>query len=330
MPGMLGIDVSKHTLAACLVDATTRQMQWELEVPNTPAGITRLLARTPVTAPWVVEPTGRYSLGVARQATAAQRSVLLAQPRKAKAFLSSLSPRAKTDRLDSRGLAVYGSCATLAPYPLKSDAVDQLDQMLAARRGLADALMRLRQQQAELPYAAPALAPSIATLAAQLKELNRQVAVQARALTGDNAFPVAAALDRVPGIGPVTAAALASVLTAKSFPTPDAFVAYIGLDVRVRDSGKHRGQRMLTKQGDAELRWLLYVCAQASLRSTDPVFREQYERERKKGLTSTAALNAVARKMAKLTWSMVRHQTTFNAKRVYEQPDRQEKAVPTP
>ena len=313
-----------------MLDTTTRQVQWELEVPNTPAGITRLLARTPVTVPWVVEPTGRYSLGVARQATAAQRSVLLAQPRKAKAFLSSLSARAKTDRLDSRGLAMYGSCATLAPYPLKSEAMDQLDQLLAARRGLADALMRLRQQQGELPYAAAALEPSIASLAVQLRDVTRQVVVRATAAASVDGFPMVAALDGVPGIGSVTAAALASCLTAQSFPTPDAYVAYVGLDVRVRDSGKHRGQRKLTKQGNAELRRLLYLCAQASLRHKDPVFREQYERERAKGLTSTAALCAVARKMAKLAWSMVRHQTSFDTQRVYEQPDRQKKAAPTP
>jgi transposase len=105
---MLGIDVSKRTLTATLLDPTTRQVQWELEVPHTDAGVARLLARSPLTVPWVLEPTGRWSLNVARQATAAQRSVLLAQPRKAKAFLSSLSSRAKTDRIDSRGLAVYG------------------------------------------------------------------------------------------------------------------------------------------------------------------------------------------------------------------------------
>jgi transposase len=316
---MLGIDVSKDTLTATLIDPTTRQVQWELEVPHTDAGVARLLARSPITAPWVLEPTGRWSLQVARQATAAQRSVLLAQPRKAKAFLSSLSSRAKTDRIDSRGLAVYGCSASLAPYPLKSDAVDQLDQLLTARKGIADAVMRLRQQQTELPYAAVALEPAISGLAAQLKDLDRQVATQSKALSGDDDFPLAVALDEIPGVGPITAAALTSRLLSKSFVTPDAFVAYIGLDVRVRDSGRHRGQRKLTKQGDAQLRRLLYLSAQASLRHKDPTFRAQYEGERGKGLGTTGALCAVARKMAKVAWSMARHRTRYDPQRVRQQ-----------
>jgi transposase len=321
MPIMLGIDVSKGTLAAALVDPATRHVTWEQEFPNTAAGIARLLQRAPANVPLVLEPTGRYGLAIVRQAVAERRTVLMAQPRRAHAFLSSLSPRAKTDRLDSRGLAVYGSCAVLAPYPVKSEAVDQLDQLLTARRGLSGAAMRLRQQQDELPYAAAALEPALVALKTQIALLDRQIADRTTA-EGEAAFPAAAALDQVPGIGPVTAAALASCLTARSFPTSDAFVAYVGLDVRVRDSGKRRGQRALTKQGNAELRRLLYLCAQASLRRTESPFRTQYERERQKGLSTTAALNAVARKLARLSWSMVTKGTTYTADRVYTRPPR--------
>ena len=75
-------------------------------------------------------------------------------------------------------------------------------------------------------------------------------------------------------------------MQSKAFPHPDAFVAYCGLDVRVRDSGQRRGHRTLTKQEDAELRRLLYLSAQASLRSAQSPFKAQYERERAKGLST--------------------------------------------
>ena len=71
------------------------------------------------------------------------------------------------------------------------------------------------------------------------------------------------------------------------------------LDVQVRASGARQGDRGLSKQGNAELRRLLFLCAQASLRAQhDRTFRAQYERERTKGLATTAALCAVARKLA--------------------------------
>ncbi len=95
---MLGIDVSKATLACAYLDP---HLRWERTVPNTPAGVARLLASTPPASPWVLEPTGSYSTPVARQAQDAGRQVLLAPPREAKAFLSSLQPRAKADRPQS-------------------------------------------------------------------------------------------------------------------------------------------------------------------------------------------------------------------------------------
>ena len=314
---MLGIDVAKDTLAAAYCDPASRTIQWEIEVPNSAAGIARLLARTPATAALVVEPTGRYRLLLAQTAVAAGRTVLLAQPRRAKAFQSALHPRAKTDRLDRRGLAPYGSSADLPPYPLKREVMDQLDQLCAARRGLPQALLQLRQQQQRLPFAAAARAPAIASLTAERRRLDRQLAQHTAAAAG--LLPVIAALDAIPGVGPVTAAALASALRSHSFATPDAFVAYAGLDVRVRESGRHRGRSKVSKQGDAELRRLVYLCAQANLRSKDSPFKAQYQRERAKGLTTTAALVAVARKLAKVAWSLVRQGTAFDPERVQQQ-----------
>lgn len=314
---MLGIDVSKDTLSVPLLHPVTRQRQWEGVFPNTATGVRQLLQRTPCAIPWVLEPTGKYSLTVAHQAHAAQRQVLVAPPRKAKAFLSSIQSRAKTDRLDSHGLALYALSVPLHCYPIKSEAVDQLDQLLAARRGIAQALARLGQQRAELPYAADALLPALQALETQRTALDKRIA----AMTADTtAFPAVAALDAVPGIGPVTAAAVASCLHTKAFSHPDAFVAYIGLDVRVRDSGRRSGKRALSKQGNPELRRLLYLCAQANLRVADSPFRGQYQRELAKGLPKTAALCAVARKLARLCWSLARHSTTFDPDRVYRQP----------
>src|SRR5207248_2190768 len=58
---MLGIDVSKDQLTCALLDPTSKQLVWERTVPNSAAGITQLLLATPSAAPWVLEPTGRYS-----------------------------------------------------------------------------------------------------------------------------------------------------------------------------------------------------------------------------------------------------------------------------
>jgi len=323
---MLGIDVSKATLTCTLVEPHTHRVCWETTVPNTTAGIARLVQRTEHGCAWVVEPTGRYSDLVVQHAMQAGRLVLLAQPKRAKAFLAAVSPRAKTDRVDSRGLALYGLSAPLRPFPIKSEAMAQIEQLLAARRGISESMARLRQQQAALPYARTHLATAITALQTEQATIDHELA----ALTRQH--DAVHRLQTIPGVGPVTAAAAGVCLTTKGFGHPDQFVAYMGLDVRVRDSGQHRGKRTLSHQGNAELRRLLYLCAQANVRSRDPdnPFKTQYARERAKGLSSTGALCAVARKLARTCWSLVQHETAYEAARVRQSPTSPHTCLPVP
>lgn len=313
---MLGVDVAKDTLACTLLDPHTRKALWRRSLPNTHAGVQALLAASPAAAPWILEPTGRYSTSVAAQAVAAGRSALLAPPRQAQSFLRSIQCRAKTDKLDSEGLALFALSRPLDPYPLKTKMQEQMDQLLSARRGLARSAATLGQQIHELPHAREPLGKALDEIRAQIKALDTQIA----ALTGRPEMQAAARLRQVPGVGPVTAAALASRLSGKKFSHPDQLVAYVGLDIGVVQSGRKRGETGLTKQGDAELRRLLYLCASASLRAKNSPFKAQYERERAKGLPTTAALCAVARKMAKVCWSIVQHEAEYDPSRVYQQP----------
>jgi len=198
---------------------------------------------------------------------------------------------------------------------VKSEPIDTLDQLLAARKGMVIAHTALKQRVRDLPSPAvqEKLAPALDTLAAQIKSIDKEILLRTEQMEG---FACAKQLMQVHGIGKVTAAAVTSRLVARHFAHPDQFVAFLGLDVRVRDSGKMRGQRRLTKQGDAELRRLLYLCAQASVRTKDSPFRAQYERELAKGLPKTAALCAVGRKMARLCWSLHKHGTKYDPARV--------------
>jgi transposase len=313
---MLGIDVSKDTLACTLFDPQTQKPLWSRTVANTSAGVARLLKQTPDDSPWALEPTGRYSLLAATRAQQAGRSVLLAQPKRARDFLRSIQSRAKTDVLDSHGIGLFALCRPLPPYPLKSIAVEQLDQLLSARKALSASLASFQLQARELAHAAHTLEPVIAALQAQKEAVDKQIAQHTVA---QEEFSIATELEKVPGFGPVTAATLASRLAARPFSHSDAFVAYCGLDVGVRQSGKKNGQTGLTKQGDGELRRLLYLAAQSNLRSKNSPFKAQYERERAKGLSTTAALCAVARKLARLAWSLHKHGTSYDPNRVHQQ-----------
>ncbi|WP_256596250.1 IS110 family transposase, partial [Pseudomonas sp. LAMO17WK12:I9] len=47
----------------------------------------------------------------------------------------------------------------------------------------------------------------------------------------------------IEGIGPLTAAALNLAFLRGSFRSSDAFIAFLGLDVRVKESGRYNGRR---------------------------------------------------------------------------------------
>ncbi len=312
---MLGVDVAKATLQASLVDSA-KKVVWSADVLRTWEGVEGLLAKTPAGVAWVLEPTGRYSREVAEQVVAAGGKALLAQPRRAKAFLSSVQNRVKCDRVDSIGLGMFGHAVPLPPYPLRDEATMQLENLLSTRRTLVDSRTRMAQQAAELPEAKEWLAPVIAFLNQELAKLDREIA---QCLRRDPRWAVAREMQRVPGIGPVTAAAATVCLAARQFEHSDQFVAFMGLDVKIHQSGPKCGELGLTKQGDPELRRLFYLAARAGCGAKDSPFKEQFERELAKGMSKTAAHNAVARKMARLCWSLHRHQTTYEPSRVYTQ-----------
>jgi len=308
---MIGIDVSRATLAVACWDAFRQEVAWVCELPNSAEGLAQLVARTAPGECWALEPTGRYSELVVRTAWAYGRRPLLTPPKAARKFLSSLNLRAKNDRLDATGIARYAAVVPLRSFVLKDEAREELSQLLVLRKSISGNLTTFRQQAQALPRVRDEFTPVIKALQERLGAVDRQLAARARQQ------PAVKQLQAVPGIGLVSASALALRLQTMHFVTYHAFVAYLGLDLRVSDSGQHRGRRRLSRHGDAELRRLLYCCAQASVRAKASPFRMQYERELAKGLPTTGALCAVARKMAKVAWALVKSGQQYDPERVY-------------
>ena len=315
---ILGVDVSKNRLNVTF-DARSGKLR-ETACPNTPAGIQRLLKTTPPQCCWVLEPTGRYGDAAVDLARTAGREVLMADPRRAKAFMRSGPERAKNDPLDGRGLTEYAATRPLPRYPRPTPVTERTRQLLSARKGLSQSLSRLNQQRTQLKLAAAALEPACQALQAQIQSIDAELAALVQDPTHAEEVGAAPRLDAVPGVGPVTATAASACLQTRHFGHPDQFIAYLGLDVTVRESGQRKGKKQISSQGDAELRRLFYLAAQANLRVKHSPFRTQYDRERAKGLPHTGAVCAVARKLAKVCWSLVKHGGKYDPERVYVQP----------
>jgi transposase len=132
----------------------------------------------------------------------------------------------------------------------------------------------------------------------------------------------------ITGVGPVVGIALVNALERVPLKSADAFVAFTGLDPRPDDSGQHRGKRRLSKRGPAELRRLLYMAAMSAVKTK--TWKPLYEHYRAKGLSSTATLVILARRIARTAWSMHTHKTTFDVERLTQQSSRRSLAGVSP
>jgi hypothetical protein len=290
---VLGVDVSRAMLATSLLDPLSRTALWQAQCPNTLTGIRSLLKTTPQDVPIVLEPTGRCGQLVVREARAAGRQVLLAEPRRAKAFLRSVQSRARTDKLDSVGLALFALSSRCRLTRSKARwRKSWINCCLLAR-----ALPPRWRAWSSRPTSCPMPRRRSSQLYRHFERSGTGWTRRLKSLRAPGTRAGRAARwpkppkpfcgcpgTRLRVIGPVTAAALASRLCSRAFCHADQFVAYIGLDIRVIQSGRKRGQRGLTKQGDAELRRLLFNCARAATLAKGSPSRGHYERERAKGL----------------------------------------------
>ncbi len=72
-------------------------------------------------------------------------------------------------------------------------------------------------------------------------------------------------------------------------------VAYAGLDLEVKQSGKWKGQTKLSKRGSGRLRRILYMAAVRSIRLKDSAFGAYYHRLVARGMKGGEAMIAVMR-----------------------------------
>jgi hypothetical protein len=69
------------------------------------------------------------------------------------------------------------------------------------------------------------------------------------------------------------------------------------------------------------LRWLLYLAAKATLRAKAGAdFKQLYLRKRAEGQTTTGSICIVARKLAKVAWSLAHSDQAYDPARAFSAP----------
>jgi transposase len=145
-------------------------------------------------------------------------------------------------------------------------------------------------------------------LLAHLKELDRQVGemeVQVQAWHRANAL--SRKLEKIPGIGPITASALvASVGDAKNFANGRQLAAWLGLVPRQHSSGGKTNLLGISKRGDTYLRTLLIHGARAVIRHAERKLDGQgWLHKLLARRNKNVAAVALANKNARIVWALL-------------------------
>lgn len=270
-----------------------------------------------------------------RELTSLGHEVRLMPPAYVKAYVK----RGKTDAADAEAIAEAVTRPTMRFVAVKTKAqqavlmlhktrdllVRQRTMLINALRGhLGEFGIVTAQGAAGVKAAITALRieadqlPELARLAlhgleAQLTAINAEVDnLERRILSQHRENETSRRLATIPGIGPITASAMAaSAPDPTLFRSGRQFAAWLGLTPRANSSGGKERLGGISKMGDGYLRRLLVVGATAVIRMArqrggTPWLRGLLERKAPK-----AAAVALANKMARIAWALMARRESY-------------------
>jgi transposase len=253
-------------------------------------------------------------------------------------------PRNKTDRSDVKALLEAYRNEEIHPVPVKSPDQQELAALhrlratwLASRTARINTVRGLlREQGILIPVGARHAAPralelagdsssplsgtlrfALFELAQEIVDFERRVREVEQRLAGLEAQnPLALRLRTVPGIGPISATALAGFVgDLQRFASGRKFASYLGLTPREHSSGSVRRLGTISKKGDVYVRMLLIHGARSLLaaapkqKSPDRLRTWALALSQRVGHNKAAV--ALANKLARYAWAVATKEETF-------------------
>jgi transposase len=306
-PNVVGIDVSKATLAVCYAEQTRLQ---HAEVSNSKAGFEQLVRRCGAECLYVMEATGSYYLALAYHLVEQGAQVAVVNPLVVRRFIQMPLGKGKSDRKDAQWLLRYGQQQLPKPWQ-PDDAVlvecrqlEQVSEQLIRQKTMTlNSLEALQQHPVVSAHAKQHLRQALGRLEEQIQALETELV----GLLEQHYAREMPLLCSIPGIGRKTAAML--LLFAKGFTQVETYrqlTAKAGLCPREYSSGTSvRGRSRITRMGGGLIRSKLFMCS-FSAKKANAACKALYDRLMAKGKNGKLALIAVCNKLLKQACAIVK------------------------
>ena len=121
-------------------------------------------------------------------------------------------------------------------------------------------------------------------------------------------------VDSISGIGPYSAASImVEIEDISRFESTKHLASFFGLHPELKDSGDKKPVHRMSKKGRANIRAILYMCAQSAV-ICDEHFKKIYHNQRQKGMGHKQAIGVIMHKMLRIIWGVLTHKKVYNSK----------------
>lgn len=291
----LGIDIGKLTFFVAVHEQKTVK-----EYENTPSGINQFIKdfkKTLATSLCILETTGGYEMRLLLTLCASNYAIHRANTRHVKNFIRSYGNTAKTDRLDAKHLALYGfeRAQSLALFIPPSERAMHLYELVQRRIDLKQMYVaeKTRIKSPRTFYVSGSIQLMIDVLSKELDDITKQIE---HLISSDPILKQKQkTLRSIPGIGPIIANELITLLPELGELNRREIAALVGLAPLANDSGTFKGYRRTT-YGRQGIKPILFLAAMAARNSHSPL-RVYYESLIARGKLKMVALVALMRKI---------------------------------
>ena len=313
----IGFDVSKDTVDVAFYDGIKME---HIQVENSEWGFTQVFKRSRKCALeeqiLTMEATGVYHQRCAEFFHNRGYHVSVVNPLIIKRYADMKMMRAKTDKVDSQLIARYGWSERPAQYKVPSENRLKIKAFLRVIESLQHMKTQNRNRLEALDYNALDMDDVKAVFIGlnkqiddQIKQIEKKIALLVR---NENDEEYRHLLS-IPGIGKRTASAVVGYFgTLEDFSSAKQMVGFVGTNPSPRTSGSSvRGRGSISRKGNGYLRKLLYIAA-LSASKHNKACSDLYERLLAKGKAKKVALIAVANKLIRQIFAVVKYNREYD------------------
>jgi transposase len=309
-----GVDVSMEKLDISEFDGKQHIMH---QIANTKKGIVRFFSRiSPAPSCHVImEATGAYHMLLFTELLRLGFPVSVVNPLRIKKFTQMEMVRAKTDKLDAKLIALFGFILKPPLNKLPSKERQKISSLFKAVRVYQKVISILHNNVHALTSSGVGEKSVINEFKRSIKLHKKSIdrlEEQIRELVEEHHHEVYKRLNEIPGVGPKTSSMIIGFFgNFEDFETAKQVVSFVGINPNPRLSGKSvRRASNITKKGNPLLRKILYLAA-LSAKQYNPECRALYERLLNKGMPKVKAQVAVAHKLLRQIFAVVKYERVW-------------------